>query len=56
MKSKSMPTRNISDDKKESVKNLYLSGISEEFVAMQVDLSIDEVVSILKKLGIYQVQ
>lgn len=56
MKSKVTPVRNISDYKKESVKNLYLSGISIEFVAMQVDLSTDEVGSILKKLGIYQVQ
>lgn len=54
MKSKVTPTRNISDYKKESVKNLYLSGISEEFVAMQVDLSTDEVVGILKELGIYR--
>ncbi|MDE1765633.1 MAG: hypothetical protein KGI27_05055 [Thaumarchaeota archaeon] len=56
MRSKSIPAENISDHKKESVKNLYLSGISIEFVAMQIDLSTDEVVGILKELGIYQVQ
>jgi len=27
----------ISDEKKDVVKNLYLSGIGEEFIAMQLD-------------------
>ncbi len=44
----------ISEYKKEIVKNLYLSNISEEFVAMQVDLEIPLVISILKDLGVYR--
>ncbi len=46
----------ISEYKKEIVKNLYLSNISEEFVAMQVDLEIPLVISILKDLGVYRGQ
>jgi hypothetical protein len=30
----------ISQDKKEIIRNLYLSGIGEEFIAMQLDLEI----------------
>jgi hypothetical protein len=30
--------KSVSDEKKQIVKNLYLSNIAEEFVAMQVDL------------------
>jgi hypothetical protein len=33
---------------------LYLSGIGEEFIAMQVDLEIPVVISVLKQLGIYR--
>jgi hypothetical protein len=44
----------ISEQKKEAVRNLYLSGIGEEFIAMQVDLEIPIVISILKELGIYR--
>ena len=46
---------NISDYKKQIVKNLYLSNIAEEFVAMQVDLEIPVVISILKELDVYKV-
>jgi hypothetical protein len=40
--------------KGDAVRNLYLSGIGEEFIAMQVDLEIPVVISILKELGIYR--
>ena len=45
----------ISEQKKELVRNLYLSGIAEEFIAMQVDLDIPVVIKILKELGIYKI-
>jgi hypothetical protein len=44
----------ISEQKKDAVRNLYLSGIGEEFIAMQVDLEIRVVISILRELGIYR--
>lgn len=34
--------------------NLYTSGIGEEFIAMQLDLEIPLVISILKELNIYK--
>ena len=42
----------VSEDRKRIVKNLYLSNIAEEFVAMQVDLEIPVVISILKELDV----
>ena len=47
-------TKSVSDEKKDIVKNLYVSGISEEFIAMQIDLEIPVVIAILKKLGVYK--
>jgi hypothetical protein len=44
----------IPEHKKEIVKNLYLSGIAEEFIGMQLDLEIPVVISILKELGVYK--
>ena len=44
----------ISEEKKDAVRNLYLSGIGEEFIAMQLDLEIPIVISVLKELGIYR--
>jgi len=44
----------ITNEKKDAVRNLYLSGIGEEFIAKQVDLEIPVVISILKELGIYR--
>jgi hypothetical protein len=49
-------TNAVSEDKKRIVKNLYLSNIAEEFVAMQVDLEIPVVISILKELDVYRGQ
>ena len=47
-------TKSVSDEKKDIVKNLYVSGISEEFIAMQIDLEIPVVIAILKELGVYK--
>lgn len=47
-------TKMISEAKKDAVRNLHLSNIGEEFIAMQVDLEIPVVISILKELGIYR--
>jgi hypothetical protein len=44
----------VSEEKKQIVMNLYLSGIGEEFIAMQLDLEIPLVIKILKELNIYQ--
>jgi hypothetical protein len=44
----------ISEEKKDVVRNLYLSGIGEEFIAMQLDLEIPIVISVLKEIGIYR--
>lgn len=41
-------------EKKEIAKNLYLSGISEEYIALQLDLEIPVVIDILKQQGIYK--
>ena len=38
------------------VNNLYLSNIAEEFIAMQVDMDIPLVISILKEWGVYRGQ
>ena len=46
----------VSEEKKRIVKNLYLSNIAEEFIAMQVDLEIPLVISILKELDVYRGQ
>jgi hypothetical protein len=50
------PNASIPKDKKIVVKNLYLSNIAEEFIAMQVDMEIPLVISILKELGVYRGQ
>jgi hypothetical protein len=47
-------SKGISYEKKVVVKNLYLSNIAEEFIAMQVDLEIPLVISILKELDVYK--
>jgi hypothetical protein len=43
-----------SAETKEIIRNLYESGIGEEFIALQLDLEIPYVVSVLKELGIYR--
>jgi len=47
---------NITNDTTEIVRNLYVSGISEEFIAMQLDLEIPIVIKILKELNVYKQQ
>ncbi len=49
-----MESKLISDEKKEAVRNLYESGIAEEFVAMQLDLEIPAVINLLKEMRIYK--
>ena len=44
----------ISEDKKKVVINLYESGIGEEFIAMQLDMDIPAVISVLKEFNIYK--
>jgi hypothetical protein len=44
----------VSDEKTQIVKNLYLSGISEEFIALQLDLEIPVVIKILKDSSVYK--
>lgn len=40
--------------KGEAVKNLFLSGMNEESIALQLDLEIPIVVRILKEMQLYQ--
>jgi hypothetical protein len=47
-------SKGIPYEKKVVVKNLYLCNIAEEFIAMQVDLEIPLVISILKELNVYK--
>ena len=49
-----MQDSGISEEKMQIVKNLYLSGISEEFIALQLDLEIPVVIKILKELDVYR--
>ena len=41
-------------EKEVIARNLYLSGIAEEFIALQLDLEIPVVIDILKQQGIYK--
>ena len=41
------------EEKKRIIVNLYESGIGEEFIALQLDLEIPIVISILKEHNIY---
>lgn len=57
LKSKQYATsglKGVSEEKKQVIKNLYLSNIAEEFIAMQVDLEIPLVISFLEKWGVYR--
>lgn len=44
----------VSEEKKDIVKNLYMSGIGEKFIALQLDIEIPVVIAILKEFNIYQ--
>jgi hypothetical protein len=50
----SATAKDVPYEKKVVVKNLYISKIAEEFIAMQVDLEIPLVISILKELDVYK--
>jgi hypothetical protein len=50
----SATSKDIPHEKKVVVKKLYISNIAEEFIAMQVDLEIPLVISILKELDVYK--
>ena len=41
-------------EQKEVIRNLYLSGIGEEFIAMELDIEIPDVVKVLKELDVYK--
>jgi hypothetical protein len=41
-------------DQKDVIRNLYLSGIGEEFIAMQLDIEIPDVIKVLKELDVYK--
>ncbi|MGI0016365.1 MAG: hypothetical protein ACREBU_23340 [Nitrososphaera sp.] len=47
-------TKLVSEEKNQIVKNLYLSGIGEEFIALQLDLEIPTVIEILKELNAHK--
>jgi hypothetical protein len=42
------------DEKMQIVKNLYLLGVSEEFIALQLDLEIPVVIKIQRELDVYR--
>ena len=46
--------KNTLEEKKEIIKNVYLSGIGEEFIAMQLDLEIPIVIRALTEIGEYK--
>lgn len=52
----STTAKDVPYEKKVVVKNLYNSNISEEFIAMQVDLEIPVVICILKELHVHKGQ
>jgi len=47
-------TKGVSKDKMRIVMNLYESVIADEFIAMQLDLEIPEVIRILKAENLYK--
>ena len=49
-----VPSENITVEKKDVIRNLYLSGIGEEFIAMQLDIEIPDVIKVLKELDVYK--
>jgi hypothetical protein len=48
------PVQALTDEKRQIIKNLYASGIAEEFIALQLDIEIPVVIQILKDQGIYR--
>ena len=50
-----MAQSEINQEKKDVIRNLYLSGIGEEFIAMQLDVQIPDVIKVLKEFDIHKV-
>lgn len=48
------PVQALTEEKRQIIKNLYVSGIREEFIALQLDIEIPVVIQILKDQGIYR--
>jgi len=48
------PREKITVEQKDVIRNLYLSGIGEEFIAMQLDIEIPDVIKVLKELDVYK--
>jgi hypothetical protein len=44
----------LSQEKQEVIRNLYVSGIAEEFIAMQLGVEIPNVIEVLKEQGVYK--
>ncbi len=44
---------NISNEKKKIIRNLFDSGITEEFIAMQLDIDVHMIIHILDEEGAY---
>jgi hypothetical protein len=49
-----LDVKNIAYEKNQSIRNLYNSGIGEEFIALQLDIEIPYVIGVLKEFGIYK--
>ena len=47
-------SENITVEQKDVIRNLYLSGIGEEFIAIQLDIEIPDVIKVLKELDVYK--
>ncbi len=44
----------ITVEQKDVIRNLYLSGIGEEFIGMQLDIELPDVIKVLKELDVYK--
>ena len=49
-----MAQSGINQENKDVIRNLYLSGIGEEFIAMQLDVQIPDVIKVLKEFDIHK--
>lgn len=48
------PRHQVPESKKQVARNLYMSDIAEEFIAMQLDLELPAVVEMLKEMHVYE--
>lgn len=49
-----MAQSEINEEKKDVIRHLYLSGIGEEFIAMQLDVQFPDVIKVLKEFDIHK--